>query len=229
MTALHLHITKFKFTHHLIICDQLLDAELIFGTDIQRKFSLSYAWDKDKNCYIQKEGKFSTYTRNCEQKTPIDMVKSTLKIPPRYIGVIAIKMKGPVIQENMAYFLVGNNTIKGKDPNINIINGIHTIKDKTSVTCLVSNYTNKHVTFHKGEYIVHFEPVIVDDSISEETNSCSTNRITLRKMMDEQVTLDTFTPPCHKLDSTIQAQLDTLLKDYECQFAKDEISIGTTP
>ena len=45
-TALHLRIAKFKFTHNLIICDQLPETELIFGIDIQRKFSLSYAWDK---------------------------------------------------------------------------------------------------------------------------------------------------------------------------------------
>ena len=57
MTALHLRIAEFKFTHNLIICDQLQETELIFGIDIQRKFSISYAWDKEKNCYIQKEGK----------------------------------------------------------------------------------------------------------------------------------------------------------------------------
>ena len=63
MMALHLRITEFKFTHNFIICDQLLETELIFGIDIQRKFSISYAWDKEKNCYIQKEGKFLTYTK----------------------------------------------------------------------------------------------------------------------------------------------------------------------
>ena len=52
-TALHLWIAEFKFTHNFIICDQLPDTELIFSIDIQKKFSLSYAWDKDKNCYIQ--------------------------------------------------------------------------------------------------------------------------------------------------------------------------------
>ena len=45
-TALHLRMTEFKFTHNFIICDQLPETELIFGIDIQRKFSLSYAWDK---------------------------------------------------------------------------------------------------------------------------------------------------------------------------------------
>ena len=42
-TVLHLRIAEFKFTHNFIICDQLPETELIFGIDIQRKFSLSYA------------------------------------------------------------------------------------------------------------------------------------------------------------------------------------------
>ena len=66
--ALHQRITEFKFTHNFIICDQLQEMELIFGIDMQRKFSLSYTWDKERNCYIQKEGKFLVYTNNCEQK-----------------------------------------------------------------------------------------------------------------------------------------------------------------
>ena len=44
-TALHLCIADFKFTHNFIICNQLPDTELIFGIDIQKKFSLSYTWD----------------------------------------------------------------------------------------------------------------------------------------------------------------------------------------
>ena len=51
--ALHLRITEFKFTHNFIICDQLPEMELIFGIDMQRKFSMSYMWDKERNCYIQ--------------------------------------------------------------------------------------------------------------------------------------------------------------------------------
>ena len=47
-TALHLCIVDFKFTHNFIICNQLPDTELIFGIDIQKKFSLSYAWDKNQ-------------------------------------------------------------------------------------------------------------------------------------------------------------------------------------
>ena len=49
MTAVHLQIPEFKLTHNFAICDRLPDTEIIFGIDIQKKFSLSYAWDKEKN------------------------------------------------------------------------------------------------------------------------------------------------------------------------------------
>ena len=74
MTALHLRIAEFKFTHNFIICHRLPDMELIFSIDMQKMFSISYAWDKEKNCFIQKEGKFPTYIRNCEQKATIRTV-----------------------------------------------------------------------------------------------------------------------------------------------------------
>ena len=48
-------------------------------------------------------------------------------------------------------------------------------------------------------------------------------------MMAEQVQPDIFDPPCHKLKPGIHSKLDTLLKEYESQFAKDETSIRTTP
>ena len=48
-------------------------------------------------------------------------------------------------------------------------------------------------------------------------------------MMAEQVQPDIFDPPHHTLKPGIQSRLDTLLKEYETQFAKDETSIGTTP
>ena len=48
-------------------------------------------------------------------------------------------------------------------------------------------------------------------------------------MMAEKVTLDIFNPPCHTLSTNIQHELDTLLKEYESQFTKDETSIGTSP
>ena len=106
MTALHLKICDFQFTHNFVLCDRLPDTEIIFGVDIKKKFSISYAWDMDKNCYIQREGKFLTYTRNCEQKATIGVVKLTLKIPPRLSGVVPIKITGQAIKEHMAYLLL---------------------------------------------------------------------------------------------------------------------------
>ena len=90
MTALHLRIADFKFTHDFVICDRLPDTEITFGIGVEKKFSISYAWDKEKNCYIQRDGKFLTYTWNCEQKATIGFVKSLLKIPPRLNGVVPI-------------------------------------------------------------------------------------------------------------------------------------------
>ena len=129
----------------------------------------------------------------------------------------------------MAYFITDNNTSKGKDPNINIISGIHKIKGKTSVNILVSNYTNKHLTFHKGKYVRHLEPAVMDDTTIEQRETHQANSVTLRKMMAERVTPDTFNPPHHELSQSIQYDLNTLLQEYELQFTKDETSIGTTP
>ena len=48
-------------------------------------------------------------------------------------------------------------------------------------------------------------------------------------MMAEQVKPDVFNPPCHKLTTNIQHELNALLKEYESQSVKDKTSIGTTP
>ena len=61
ITTLHLHIMEFKFTHNFIICDQLPDTELLFGIDIQKSF-LFLMLGITKNCYLQKDEKFLTYT-----------------------------------------------------------------------------------------------------------------------------------------------------------------------
>ena len=140
-----------------------------------------------------------------------------------------IKISGPIIEEQMAYFITDNNTLKGRDPNINIINGIHKIKGRTSVNILVSNYTNKHLTFHKEEYVGHLEPAVIDDTTIDQKETHQTNSTMLQKMMAEIVTPDIFNPPCHTLCNNIQHDLNALLKEYESQFAKDETSIGTTP
>ena len=103
----------------------------------------------------------------------------------------------------MAYFITDDNTPKGKDPNINIINSIHKIKGKTSVNILVSNYTNKHLMFHKGEHVRHLEPAVMDNNTIEQTETHQTNSVTLKKMTAETVTPDTFNPPHHELSTTV--------------------------
>ena len=129
----------------------------------------------------------------------------------------------------MAYFLTDDSTPKGRDPNINIISCIHKIKGRTSVNVLASNYTNKHLTFPKGEYIGHLEPAVMDNNTIDQTETHQTNNVTLKKMMSETVTPGTFNPPCHELSTAVQNDLDLLLQENESQFAKDETSIGTTP
>ena len=225
-TALHLHIVDFKFTHNFIICNQLPDTELIFSIDIQKKFSLSYAWDKDQQCYIQHNGRFLAFTHVTTQKATIGTVKSTLKITPRHNGVVPIKISGPLITTDTAHFVMDDNTPKGRDPNINITEGIHKIKDRSTVNVLISNYTNKHLTFHKGEYIGHLEPIELDSTDQGETHQA--NSITLKKMMSETVRSDTFDPPHHEISTSVQKSLKLLLEEYESQFAQDETSIGTT-
>ena len=37
ITALHLRIVGFKFTHNFIICDRIPDTEILFGIEIQEK------------------------------------------------------------------------------------------------------------------------------------------------------------------------------------------------
>ena len=64
----------------------------------------------------------------------------------------------------------------------------------------MSNYTNKHFTFNKGEYVGHMEPPI--DEIPQSPanpDSPTTHSITMERILAEKVKWDTFKPPCHKL------------------------------
>ena len=61
---------------------------------------------------------------------------------------------------------------------------IHYIKGRTYVNVLISNYTNKHVTFNKVEHVGHLESPIEDmEEISEDTGSLTAHSITMKKMM----------------------------------------------
>ena len=83
--------------------------------------------------------------------------------------------------------------------------------------------------FRKGEYIGHLEPAVMDNSTIDQQETHQTNSVTLKKMMAEMVTPDTFNPLCHELSTAVQNDLHLILQEYESQFAKDETSIGTTP
>ena len=130
----------------------------------------------------------------------IGIGKSTLKIPPRHNAIVPIKIEGHSITRETACFISDQESTKGKDPNINIVNGIHNIKGRTSVNILVLNYSNKHVTFNKGEYVGHLENIDKEENSHPHKNSdaCTTSSVTMKKMMSEQVELDAFKPPCHK-------------------------------
>ena len=133
-------------------------------------------------------------------------------------------------QSKNIYFISDQYSTKGKDPNINFINGIHKIKGKPSMNILVSNYTNKHITFNKGEYVGHLELTIEEISNTAESPDAPTmHSITTYKMTMEKVELDTFKPPHHKLKQHIETRLTALLKEYDSQSAQDKTSIGTTP
>ena len=56
--TLHLHIANFKFSHTFIICHKLPETDIFFGIDIQKRYSLSYSQDSDKQLFIQREESF---------------------------------------------------------------------------------------------------------------------------------------------------------------------------
>ena len=43
ITTLQLWIANFKFSHKFIVCDRLPNTEMLFGIDVEKKFTLSYA------------------------------------------------------------------------------------------------------------------------------------------------------------------------------------------
>ena len=160
----------------------------------------------------------------------IGNVKSTLKIPTRHNDIIPIKIKGNSTTGQMVCFISNHESRKGNDLNINNVNGIHNIKGRTTVNISVSNCSNKHITFSKGEYIGHLENINEEETSQPHKNSDAYTKssVTMKRMMSEIVELDTFQPLHHKLKPSINTKLEALLKEYKSQFAQDEASIGTT-
>ena len=185
---------------------------------------------KRKNCYIQRVGKFLTYTRNCKQKANIAVVKSTLKIPTRHNGIISMKIKGHVIKGHTAYFISNQDSKKGKDPNIHIIDGIHNIKGKNICQCT-------HLKLHQQTH--HFQQRRIcrtSGTNKKKYNILQQIQIYLQTTVSpwkewwpKKVEPDTFKPPHHKLKKDIGTKLEELLQEYQSQFSQDETTIGTTP
>ena len=115
----------------------------------------------------------------------------------------------------MAYFISNQHTKKGFDSNVHTHDGIYSIKGKSTLYVKVANYTNKHITFNKGQCIGHMEPPI--DRMSQ----TSVNSVTTQKMIDDQI-------PSHALFSAVKQSLDELLYSFKSQFAKHKTRIGTT-
>ena len=86
-------------------------------------------------------------------------------------------------------------------------------REKYPVNILVSNYTNKHITFNKGEYVGHLEPILTDDTTIDQTGAHPANSVTLQNMMAKQVKPYTFNPSCHTLNTSAQSKLGALLKE----------------
>ena len=63
----------------------------------------------------------------------------------------------------------------------------------------------------------------------DQSETHPTNTVALQKMMAEQVQQETFHPPHYNLKPSILLKLKALLKEYFLQFAKDKMTIGTTP
>ena len=132
---------------------------------------------------------------------------------------IQIKIKGSNLKDQVAYLISNQHTRKGLNLNIHVLGGFYNIKRKSTLYIMIAN---KHVTFNKGQYIGPMEPHI--DKIFQ----TSVNSVIAQKMMDDQVQLNTFTPPSHHLSSEVKQSLNELLKSFKSQFVKDETSIGMT-
>ena len=146
-------------------------------------------------------------------------IAKTIHIPPKHNGAISVSIKGHDIKNPTACFIGSQYT----DTDVKLIDGVHNISCNTTLQVLVINNSNHHVNFLKGMKIGHLEPPI-DDLTQIPINSATTQR-----MLPETVKPDSFTPLKYQLEPTIQQQLDFLLRTFKDQFAKDKMTIGTTP
>ena len=109
------------------------------------------------------------------------------------------------------------------DPEVKLIDGVHDISYSATLQVLVINNSNQHMNFPTGMKIGHIEAPI------DELTQTPINSATTQCMLPKTVKPDSFTPPKYQLNLTIQQQLDNLQRTFKDQFAKDEMTIGTTP
>ena len=121
----------------------------------------------------------------------------------------------------MRYLISYQHINKRLDPNFQVIDRIYNIKDRSTLHIPVANYTNKHVTFNKGQCIGHIETSLY---------ICHKLLLTvsLQRMIDKHIQPDTFTPPLHTLPGDMWKSLNQLLETLKSQSAQDETSIGIT-
>ena len=108
----------------------------------------------------------------------------------------------------MEYFIRNQQFNKGLDPNIHVIDGIYNFKGSSTLHILIANYTNKHVTFNKGQCKGHIEPSI------NHMPQTSINSLNIQKMIDEHVAWDTFIPPLHNLPGNVRKSLNQLFETF---------------
>ena len=83
------------------------------------------------------------------------------------------------------------------------------MKGRSTLHIIVANYTNEHVTFNKGQCIGHIEPFI------DHMPYASIKKTHLKKMMDEYIQPDTFTPPVCILQCDVRKSLNQLLETFK--------------
>ena len=213
-----LHLKNLRVNHHFIIVKSLM-MDIILGIDFQREYQISYDWDEEKRCYIRHKGQFLCYTEDMESAINRVSVAKTICIPPKHNRAISVSIKGHDIKTPTACF-IGSQYM---DPEVKLIDGVHDISRNVTLQVLVINNSNQHVNFPKGMKVGHLEPPI-DELMEIPINSATTQR-----MLPKTVKPDSFTPPKYQLDATTQQQLDNLLRTFKDQFAKDKMTIGTTP
>ena len=191
--------------------------DVILGIDFQREYQISYDWNEEKRCYIRHNGQFLCYTEDMKSGINRVSVAKTIRIPPRHNRAISVSIRGHDIKTPTACFIGSQYT----DPEVKLIDGVHDISRNVTLQVLVINNSNQHVNFPKGMKIGHLEPPI------NKLTQIPINSATTQWMLPKTVKPDSFTPPKYQLDSTIQQQLDNLLRTFKDQFAKDETNIGT--